>query len=270
MNMWRGGNERGTASARTPGHRDCAVRGGPLTGSMPQDLHTARRAEHMVARCTTCLLFACLLLEAGTFASSLSHRSEPAPVAASTSLAPGEATGQNAQPRAMTQLKRAALIATAIVWLTWLHWAYGNLGLVGSKRSRFTRGWARGYWFIPLVNLVRAYQVMKDLWLRSDSLNDRDAYDRLPAPAYLTGWWGLSVTRAVLGVPITLMARDARTHIELINATDLGMLVNAVGVIAGVLAIKVVREIDRRQQCFELSPTQQPAAVPQRRAGASA
>jgi len=52
--------------------------------------------------------------------------------------------------------------------------------------------------------------------------------------------------------------------------TDLGMLVNAVGVIAGVLAIKVVREIDRRQECFEVSPAQQPGAVPQRGARASA
>jgi len=151
-----------------------------------------------------------------------------------------------------------------------VHRTYGNLALVGSKRSRFTRGWAVGYWFIPLINLVRTYQVMKDLWLRSDSLNDRDAYDELPAPAYLTGWWGMSVARAVLVIPITLMARDARTQVELINASDLGMLVNAVGVIAWVLAIKVVREIDRRQQCFEVSPAQQSAAVPQRSARAAA
>jgi len=226
---------------------------------MPQDLHTARRAEHMVARCTTCLLFACLLLEAGTFASSLSHRSEPAPVAASTSLAPGEATGQNAQPRAMTQLKRAALIATAIVWLTWLHWAYGNLGLVGSKRSRFTRGWALGYWFIPLVNLVRAYQVMKDLWLRSDSMNDRDAYDDLPAPALLSGWWGMSLTWGALEQVVASTVRNARTPLELFDVTDVALVGSAVGIVAAVLAIRVVWAIDQRQQCFSNTPPDLPA-----------
>src|SRR2546430_13548182 len=47
-----------------------------------------------------------------------------------------------------------------------------------SKRSRFSQGWAVGCWLIPFVNLVRAYQTMKDLWLRSESLNDRDGYDR--------------------------------------------------------------------------------------------
>jgi hypothetical protein len=37
----------------------------------------------------------------------------------------------------------------------------------------------------------------------------------------------------------------------------MGMLVNAVGVVAALLAIKVVWEIDRRQQCFGLNPAQQ-------------
>jgi hypothetical protein len=53
------------------------------------------------------------------------------------------------------------------------------------------------------------------------------------------------------------MARDARTPLELTNATDMGMLVNAIGVVAALLAIKVVWEIDRRQQCFGLKPAQQ-------------
>ena len=39
---------------------------------------------------------------------------------------------------------------------------------------------------------------MKDLWLRSESMNDRDGYDDLPAPALLSGWWGISLTWGVL------------------------------------------------------------------------
>jgi len=237
---------------------------------MPEDSSTARRAGHAVARCTICLLLACLALEAATITFGLSDRGVLVRLAAGGALLPDDAAATTARDRALALLKLLFFTGAGIAWLLWVHRTYGNLALVGSKRSRFTRGWAVGYWFIPLVNLVRVYQVMKDLWLRSDSLNDRDAYDRLPAPAYVTGWWGMSVTRAALGVAITLVTRDGRTQVDLINATDLGMLVNAVGVIAGVLAIKVVREIDRRQECFEVSPAQQPGAVPQRGARASA
>src|SRR5204862_294895 len=74
----------------------------------------------------------------------------------------------------------------------------GAVQRVGSKRSRFPQGWAVGYWLIPFVNLVRAYQTMKDLWLRSESLNDRDGYDNLPAPAFLTTWWGVYWTWAAV------------------------------------------------------------------------
>jgi len=111
---------------------------------------------------------------------------------------------------------------------------------------------------------------MKDLWLRSDSLNDRDAYDSLPAPAFFSGWWGTFLTWGVLEWMVTFMERDARAPIELINATDVGILVNAVGVVAGVLAIKVVREIDRRQQCFDVSPARQGGGATQRGGNASA
>lgn len=237
---------------------------------MPEDPSTARRAGQVVARWTICLLLACLALEAATIASGFSYRGVLARLAAGAALLPHEAAATAARDRAIVLLKLVAFTGTGIAWLLWVHRTYGNLALVGSKRSRFTRGWAVGYWFIPLVNLVRAYQVMKDLWLRSDSLNDRDAYDSLPAPAFLSGWWGMSVSWAALGVLITLMARDARTHFELINATDMGMIVSAVGVVAEALAIKVVREIDRRQQCFDVSPAQQLAAAPQRGVRASA
>lgn len=237
---------------------------------MPEDSSTARRAGHAVARYTICFLLACLALEAATITFGFSDRGVLVRLAAGGALLPDEAAAMAARDRALALLKLVFFTGAGIAWLLWVHRTYGNLAHVGSKRSRFTRRWAVSYWFIPLINLVRAYQVMKDLWLRSDSLNDRDAYDRLPAPAYLTGWWGLWVTRAVLGVPIILMARDARTQVDLINATDLGMLVNAVGVIAGLLAIKVVREIDRRQQCFDVIPAQQLGAASQRGARASA
>src|SRR2546427_744819 len=212
---------------------------------LEQQLPRPPRAGPGGGRLTTCLLLACLVLEAATIASGFSYRGALSRLAAGAALLPDEAAATAARDRAILLLKLVAFTGAGIAWLLWLHRTYGNLALVGSKRSRFTRAWAVGYWFIPLVNLVRAYQVMKDLWLRSDSLNDRDAYDSLPAPAFLTGWWGMSVSWVVLGVLITLMARDARTDFERINATDLRMLVSAVGGLAGVLAITGRREVDR-------------------------
>ncbi len=191
-------------------------------------------------------------------------------MAAAEPLLAGDTVANDARRPAIATLRPAALLITGIVWLVWLRRAYRNLALVGSKRSRFTARQAVGYWFIPFVNLARGYQVMRDLWLRSESMNDRDAYDDLPAPAFLSTWWGMSWTWGVLEPVVAATARGARTPLELINATDVGMLVNAAGVVAAVLAIKLVREIDRRQQCFAVSPALHPGGATQRGVTASA
>ena len=217
---------------------------------MPNDLSAARRAERSRARWTTYLLFLCVALDAVAVAAGLSQRPLLARLAVGVPLHPGDVAANEARHRVVGLLKLAALLGTGIVWLTWLYRAYGNLGLVGSKRSRFSQGWAVGCWLIPFVNLVRAYQTMKDLWLRSESLNDRDGYDNLPAPAFLAVWWGMFWTWAAVERAFGSMALDAQSPGDLANFTDLELLVNVVGIVAALLAIKVVREIDRHQQRF--------------------
>ncbi|HYT99951.1 MAG TPA: DUF4328 domain-containing protein [Gemmatimonadales bacterium] len=219
---------------------------------MPDDLSTVRRAEQTGARWTTYLLFACLALDAVAIVSGVSQRSLLVRAMAGAQLVPSEAAASAPPHGPIGTLQLVALAGTGIVWLVWLHRAYGNLTLIGSKRLRFNPSWAIGCWFIPFVNVVRAYQIMKDLWLRSESMNDRDAYDNLPAPALLSTWWGVSLTWGALALVLTLLARDAYSLEQLTNVTDLGLLVHAVGVVAAVLAMMVVRGIDRHQQRFRL------------------
>src|SRR5256712_4389154 len=195
---------------------------------MAKGWSAARRADPTVARCTPYLLFACLVLEAGTRASTFSHRAELR-VTREEPVLPGNAAPNDARSPGIAKLKLAALVGTGILWLLWLRQAYRNLALVGSKRSRFPSRQAVGYWFIPFVNLVWAYQVMKDLWLRSESMNDRDAYDDLPAPALLSGWWGMSLTWGALEEVVAATARGARTSLDLTNVTDVALVGSAVG-----------------------------------------
>src|SRR2546430_379478 len=120
---------------------------------MAQDLRTARRAEHTVARCTTYLLFACLLLEAGTLTSTFSRRAELR-VAADDSPLSGVAAGTDARQPAIAKLKLAALVGTGVLWLLWLRQAYRNLALVGSEPARFPSPQARRHRFLPFLHPV--------------------------------------------------------------------------------------------------------------------
>jgi hypothetical protein len=197
---------------------------------MPKDLSRARSAEHFAAQATIGLLFACLALEAGAIA----------------------------RPDAVGWLRLPVLVGTGIIWLLWLRRAYGNLTLVGSKRTRFAQGWAIGVWLVPVFNLVRAYEVMKDLWLRTNSMNDRDGYDNLPAPGLLSGWWGMSLAWAVLGPVAVWLTRGPGSPFELDDAINVSFAVHAVGIVAIILAIRVVGAIDRMQQGFLPGPPDLP------------
>src|SRR5207248_1008934 len=211
---------------------------------MSDDPHPVRRVS--VAQWTTYLLFACPALEAGPTGSRRSGRALLAPAVADAQSLPADIAASDARwradaeqradarSRAIGTLELVALGCAAVLWLTWLHRAYTNLVFVGSKRVRFSPTWAVGYWFIPFVNVVRAYQVMKDLWLRSDSRNDRDGYDDLPAPVLLRGWWGVSLAWGVLEPVFTRVARDAHTAEQLSDATHMRIGVAAVGIVATV------------------------------------
>jgi uncharacterized protein DUF4328 len=217
---------------------------------MPKDLSRARRAEHAAAQLTIGLLVACLVLEVGAIGSRYAQRGGVDRAADGALPLLPEGAANAVRRDAVGTLRLAVLGGTGIIWLAWLRQAYGNLSLIGSKRTRFNPRWAIALWLVPLLNLVRPYGVMKDLWLRTNSMNDRDGYDDLPAPGLLSSWWGISLTWGALAEVATWVARDARTPFELVNAIDLDIAVHALGIVAIVLAIRVVRAIDRTQQGF--------------------
>lgn len=212
---------------------------------MADNLVNACNAQRFRARWTASLLGSCLVLDVAGVLSGLAPHTVFGRVAAGATHGPEAATNG----AVIDAVQLLAFIATGAVWLRWMHRAYHNLRLVGTKRSRFSAGWAVGYWFLPLINLVRPYQIVKELWQRSESLNDRDSFNGLPAPTFLPWWWGMCLLSGVARLLATLTPPVSRLP-TFMTATDARMLADAVGVVAAVLAIKVVREITGFQQLF--------------------
>ena len=231
--------------------------GSPATYLEPQvllpgiaDIAPATVAQHRLARWTTILLYASLAADALGIVSGFMQRALLLRIAAGVQPLPGVAEANDARQQAIGIVQLLTFIVTAIVWLVWLSRAYANLGAVGTRTSRFTRGWAVGYWFVPFVNLVRPYQIILDLWLRSERLNVDDSVANLPRPAIISWWWGVYLLSGFAGRLFASLARDAKTLPELINVTIIGVVVDAIGIVAALLAVTVVRGIDERQQRF--------------------
>jgi hypothetical protein len=159
-------------------------------------------------------------------------------------------------------LQTGSFTLTGIVWLLWLHSSYSLLRHAGTKVTRFSPGWAVGCWFLPLVNLVRPYQVVRELLQRSRGLNaSAETIARHSADVAL--WWlaWLAGTAGVLQYAATL--ESAKTSADFIFADNLGIVGCNLEAAAALLAYHVVRQILRAQNAAAAladSPVTPPAA----------
>jgi hypothetical protein len=56
-----------------------------------------------------------------------------------------------------------AALATAIAYLAWLSRTVDNVPELGGGRPLATPRWSIGWWFIPFANLVKPYQIVRDI-----------------------------------------------------------------------------------------------------------
>jgi hypothetical protein len=134
-----------------------------------------------------------------------------------------------------------AYILTIVVFLQWLHRIVANLVPIGAH-STWSPGWAVGAWFVPFLNLVRPYQIVKEAW---------DGSDPNPAGSTTTsmlgGWWALWIIGNILSNITYRMADEAAT-LETISAiTMMSIAASLLSIGAGIFIIRIVRQLTARQ-----------------------
>jgi hypothetical protein len=77
----------------------------------------------------------------------------------------------------------------------WIHRAHANLFDAGIGGLKFTPAWSVGWFFVPIANLFKPFQAMRELWNASYDSSDR--YSRATPPD-LTIWWRLFIVSNIL------------------------------------------------------------------------
>ena len=146
----------------------------------------------------------------------------------------------------------AVFIALVVAFLLWLHRASRNLRALGNpaQRIEFTPGWAVGWFFIPFANLVMPYKAVREVWEKSDPAvrTGDDLMFAGPSSApLLLGWWVTFIASNVAGNISGRLMENAHTDSALRFTAGVDLIASLLAVVAAVLAILVVRDIDRRQ-----------------------
>ena len=173
-------------------------------------------------------------------------------------------------------IRLVAYISTIIYFLQWFRRAYSNLHIVGAKLL-FPEGWAAGAWFIPFLNLVRPYRIMREVWIETQLMGREPSEKRQALPLTLVNlWWALWL---LASLPAQY---SISTHFDEMMAgkvpafTGMDHLAQAASnfmlVTAGLLLIRIIRKVsvwevelhDRYQRfVYQQQATAEPAADPQ-------
>jgi hypothetical protein len=130
------------------------------------------------------------------------------------------------------------ILGAAIAFLRWLHLAVRQ-ALALQIDVGVTAGWAVGYWFVPFVNLVRPYRIIRNL------LNGLGG-DALASSARVSLWWGVWIIGNMLSRFETKMTMSQGLEaLPSVPLTALGIVASLLSLAGALLCIGIVRAIQQ-------------------------
>ncbi len=142
-----------------------------------------------------------------------------------------------------------AVLGTAIAFLAWIHRAHKNLPSLGADGLRFTPGWAVGWFFIPIMNVVRPYQVTSEIWRASDpEIPAGDAWRTARTSSIVGWWWAINILAGVLSQVAIRTYNRGEDLTELIAADYIYVVSDCVDIIGIIVTIAMVYFITRNQE----------------------
>jgi hypothetical protein len=166
---------------------------------------------------------------------------------AGETITDAEADANDVRQGLIALLRTAMFIGTVIVFLLWSHRAHRNLPALGAANLRFKPRDAVIYFFIPIMNLFRPYQVMKEIWYASHPTAELPKNGR-PSIAVLGWWWGLFLYSNWIAGRAFRLSWGAETLSELKRASGASLFSDLMDIPAAVLAIALVHMVNRRQE----------------------
>lgn len=153
-------------------------------------------------------------------------------------------------------VQRSIAIASIIVFIfaiiyfiRWFRRAYNNLHAVPSVNPLFSEGWAAGAWFVPFLNLVRPYQIMKEIWEKTQqAVTYRLGNEK---PSTLVGvWWAGYLVMNIYNNIASRLYLQAEGVDELLTATTLGIIGEFIATPVVVLAMIMIRRTNEFEQAL--------------------
>ncbi len=140
-------------------------------------------------------------------------------------------------------------VAKAVAFCFWIYRASANLLYLRAFNQKNSPAWAVGGFFIPFLNLILPYKVMKEICIGSDPhRGDIDLSSEATSAPSLIGWWWLTwIASNIWSAFAYRMPSQGSTIQHAIDATWEQIRAQAFALIPAMLCILLVKEIVTRQ-----------------------
>lgn len=160
-----------------------------------------------------------------------------------TSLSMDEANANDTRQQIIGIVYLILYLISAITFIQWFRRAYFNLHTRVNNLT-YEEGWAAGAWFVPIVNLFRPFQIMKEMYNETCRILGTDNTNiAKPLTTNALGiWWTLWIISGVLGQVVFRLSRHAETVDDFINLTVLSIISSIITVPLALVTIKVIKD----------------------------
>lgn len=150
-----------------------------------------------------------------------------------------------------TLLTLAASIISIITFIRWFKQAYYNIELRVGK-LKYNNSWTIASWFIPIVNLFIPYEMMKDLYTKTDQYllcHSMEPYTERLKTNYVNGWWTLWIIFLIINYWSMKIQWSSITLETLSNSNNLLSIINTILLIVlGMTTIIVIEDYSKAEK----------------------
>lgn len=140
-------------------------------------------------------------------------------------------------------------IISGITFIMWFRRAYYNLHLKVSNLS-YTEGWAAGSWFVPIANLFRPYQIMKELNKETENLlsQHNEDHQNITSTRLIGLWWALWILTGILSQIVLRLFLDAETIDDFVANSITNMSLSVLSIPLALITIRIIKDYSTLEQ----------------------
>jgi Domain of unknown function (DUF4328) len=146
-------------------------------------------------------------------------------------------------------LESLSIIATIVFFILWYRRAYNNLRRIGVRTLEYSETDAAWSFFIPFVNLVRPFKIVREIVVETQEELTKRIPDYIGKTSLgIVGiWWAFFIIRNLAGSVALRAIFDNSTIDQMIISNQTNIVLSVFDIITAIVTVVMIKQISREE-----------------------